>query len=127
MNLINEFNKYFVGVGPNLADKLSAPSKFASYLRSEDSPTGSFFLNPTNCTEVFEIINSFSGSNCEGPAPDRTSPKFYKLGAHPLSIILAEMINDCFQQGYFPACLKIAKVIPIFKEGYLDKVGNPFR
>ena len=122
-DIANALNEYFVAVGPNLADKLP-PSNihFDSYLRNEDSPTGSFYLNPTNSTEILELIDSFSDSNCE--APDKITPKLYKLGAQQLSILLVNMVNKCFLQGYFPACLKIAKVTPIFKDGRFDQLEN---
>ena len=123
VEIANALNKYFVAVGPNLADKLPSSSVFfESYLRSEDSPRDSFCINPTNPQEVLNIINSFSDSNCEDPS--KIAPKLYKLGAQPMSVILTNMINDCFAQGYIPSCLKIAKVIPIFKEGYMDEAGN---
>ena len=123
VEIANVLNGYFVGVGPNLADKLPpSPKSFESYLRSEDSPSGTFCLNPTNPTEIFDIICSFSSSTCEDPC--KISPKIYKLGAQQLSITFNKMINECFLRGYFPACLKIAKVIPIFKEGKKDELGN---
>ena len=34
------------------------------------------------------------------------------------------MINDCFLYGHFPTPLKIAKVIPIFKGGDSEELGN---
>ena len=48
----------------------------------------------------------------------------YKLGAHALSSILPDMINKCFIRGYFPDCLKLAKVTPIFKEGRSEMCCN---
>ena len=123
VEIANVLNNYFVSVGTTLADKLPpSPKSFESYLRSEDSPSGTFYLNPTNSTEIFDVINSFSSSNCEDPV--KISPRLYKLGAQQLSIILTKMINECFLRGHFPACLKNAKVIPIFKDGKLDELGN---
>ena len=123
VEIANVLNRYFVNVGPDLANKLPSPSRtFDSYLKNEDSPLGTFFLNPTNPSETQDVINSFSKSNCDGP--DGTSPKLFKLGAKSLSVILTKMINDCFTHGYFPACLKVAKVIAIFKDGPEDDRGN---
>ena len=59
VEISNALNKYFVAVGPNLADKLSSSSvPFETYLRSEDSPRDTFCINPTNPEEVLNIINS---------------------------------------------------------------------
>ena len=81
-----------------------------------------FFNSATCSTEIFEIIDSFSLSSCEDPAA--ISPKIFKKCATPLSEILAKMINQCFLSGYFPKCLKLAKVIPIFKGGNDEILGN---
>ena len=114
-------NKYFVYVGPKLAEKIPQSQKsFESYLTN--SPVDSFQINPTSTDEVFKIINSYSSSNCEDT--HKISPKLYKLGATALSNILPNMINKCFIKGYFPDCLKLAKVIPIFKEGPTEICSN---
>ena len=121
--IANTLNKYFVDVGPNLADKLSPPTKsFNEYLSPEKSPVESFCINSTNTEEVFKVISSFSSSICEDP--DQICPKIYKLGAKSLSVILPPLINNCFSAGYFPSPLKIGKVIPLFKEGNVEIPGN---
>ena len=120
-DIANILNTYFVNVGPELADKLpQAQKSFESYLTNP--PIDSFQINPTNSDEVFEILNSFSSSNCEDPV--KISPRVYKLGINALSNILPNMINKCFFEGYFPACLKLAKVTPIFKEGSTESCCN---
>ena len=120
-DIANILNTYFVNVGPELADKLpQAQKSFESYLTNP--PIDSFQINPTNSDEVFEILNSFSSSNCEDPV--KISPRVYKLGINALSNILPNMINKCFFEGYFPACLKLAKVTPIFKEGSTESSSN---
>ena len=121
--IANELNKYFVQVGPKLAEKLpQSQTSFDEYLTSASCPLESFVINPTNHVEVYNIINSFSSSNCEDPL--KISPKVYKLCAKPISNILSRMINKCFFRGYFPNCLKKARVIPIFKEGDPADMGN---
>ena len=121
LKIANTLNSYFVNIGPKLAEKLPHSQKsFESYL--SNSPIDSFQINPTNSDEVLKIINSFSSSNCEDPV--KISPKVYKLGANALSKILPNMINRCFIKGYFPDCLKLAKVTPIFKEGSSEHCIN---
>ena len=52
-------NKYFVYVGPKLAEKIPQSQKsFESYLTN--SPVDSFQINPTSTDEVFKIFNSYS-------------------------------------------------------------------
>ena len=33
---------------------------------------------------------------------------------------MTEIFNDCLTSGIYPNCLKIAKIVPIFKEGDID-------
>ena len=121
--IANTLNEYFIHVGPNLAGKL-LPSNisFESYLNDIDSPNSSFYISATCSNEIFDIITSFSSSTCEDPVS--ISPKVFKKCAAPLSVILVNMINQCFLTGYFPKCLKLAKVIPIFKEGNKQVLEN---
>ena len=111
-DIANTLNKYFVSVGPSLAEKLpQSEISFESYLN--DSPINSFNIGPTCPDEVFKVITSFTSSQCEDPY--KISPKVFKLGASALANILPDLINRCFSQGHFPNCLKIARVTPIFK------------
>ena len=121
--MANALNSFFIQVGPILASK-QTPSinSFQSYLHNNPSNPNSFFLSPTCREEILDILQTFSPSNCEDP--DKIPPRLYKLGAPALSPILSEMINKCFSEGYFPRCLKIGKVIPIFKEGDKTERGN---
>ena len=115
-DIAKTLNEYFVNVGPNLAKKLPlSNTAFENYLNENNSPNNSFYLAPTTPKEISDTGSSFSSSMCE--APDLISPKFFKMCAGPLSGILAKLINQCFTNGYFPKCLKLAKVIPIFKGG----------
>ena len=49
---------------------------------------------------------------------------FVKIAAEILSPVLAVLINASFGLGIFPSCLKIAKVVLVFKSGYKSKVTN---
>ena len=46
------------------------------------------------------------------------------MGKEALAIILPPLINKRFLQGYFPDCLKVATVIPIFKGGNTVNRGD---
>ena len=55
-SLADKFNDYFVSIGSNISSKISQPqdASFKDYLPG--NYLGSFFLNPTNCDEVYKII-----------------------------------------------------------------------
>ena len=53
------------------------------------------------------------------------APKILKQVSYNLSPILCKLFNKCISEGYFPKELKIAKVIPLFKnKGNISDIGN---
>ena len=52
--------------------------------------------------------------------PDNLPIRMLKAGLPILSIILSNLINECFLDGIFPQSLKIARVTPLFKGGSKD-------
>lgn len=72
-------------------------------------------MTPVDKTEVFYAIASLKGSKSKD-IYDLDSWVLKQVNEH-VSEILAFLINKCFQEGVFPSCLKIAKVVPVFKNG----------
>ena len=52
------------------------------------------------------------------------SMNFIKLIGNYFAIPLTYVFNKCIKIGYFPNCLKIAKVIVIHKSGKTNIMGN---
>ena len=50
--------------------------------------------------------------------------RFIKYGKSIISPIISDLFNSCVNKGVFPNCLKIAKNIPIYKKGDIDKATN---
>ena len=111
--IVNEFNKYFANVGPDLASKIN-------------TPIGSFrhFLTPTNHTFSFQnitteaikqIISKLKNKSSSGT--DQLSNKLLKLISDYIAEPLKIIINQTFKTGIFPKKLKVAKIIPIYKKG----------
>ena len=55
---------------------------------------------------------------------DKINNLILKACADTVTPHLVKIINLCFQQGIFPDCLKTARVVPIYKDGNQNEVGN---
>jgi len=120
--ICNFLNEYFCTVGRHLADSLPPHTGqlFTEYL---PPPTkSSMFCNPTTPYEVFRIINALNIN--KSPGPDNISPKIIKSVGDVIAEPLSFVYNLSFSCGVVPDALKISKVIPIYKKGERDIVGN---
>ena len=116
------FNNYFSEVGALLADKIesSKENTFKTYMSKRISLT--LFLNPTNPAEVFNVISSLKTSKSGGY--DNISSFFLKSAKKVLVFPLAHLFNCSFKLGIFPGCLKVAKVLPVYKSGEKSELCN---
>ncbi len=73
----------------------------------------SFFLSPTTENEIKTIISNLNSKKAAGM--DNIRPKLIKAYINELANGLAHIANLSFENGDYPDQLKIAKVIPIFK------------
>ena len=113
-DIANGFNKYFVEIGPKLANSIAPlPNKsFTDYLKKPVTKNFTF-MNVTD-KQIVEIIDSLKPKSSCGI--DRISNKLIKTIKHEISKPLALIINQCFTTGVFPEKLKIARVLPIYKK-----------
>lgn len=101
-------NSYFTSLASSLAEKIPiGPNP------KPPSTSHTFSLTPTNETEVTEAIQNLKSKAT--PDLNGISVKILKFCATDLVEKLTEMINYSFETGIFPDELKIAKVIPIYK------------
>jgi len=119
--LVSEsFNKYFVNVGPSLAETIplsdTDPTSFIQH-----SNLSTMFAKPTNETEVRNIIRELK--NC-APGPDGIPSSTIKESADIFIHILTHIINLSLSQGVFPNEMKIAEIKPLFKNGNKLLVNN---
>ena len=97
----------------NLASAVPKPNvPFDCYL---DKPqASSFFLSPTNSTEIESIIVSLSSNKACGSLSISTS--LLKTLKGVLSIALHLLFNCSFSNGLVPDQFKVARVVPIHKK-----------
>ena len=91
--IANTLNDYFINIGPDLARNIEPSIKsYGDYMSGRSS--NSFFLSPTDPSEIITVLKNFSSKKSTGP--DNIPCKILKLGSRSLSPILNDLINECF-------------------------------
>ena len=107
------FNRYFGKIAHDLEDSLPHndldPCNFIDF-----NIPNLFTFEPTTQEEIHSIIKEMKPSKQD---KDSIPIKIFISFAHYFSLILCDLINLCFSTGVFPACLKLAVIIPILKQG----------
>ena len=110
--IANNFNDFFLNVGPNLAKKFSQETDdFYKFLKGRFND--SMFLYDTNCEEIKEVIDKMASKSSCGV--DEISSKVVKRVAPYISIPLCHIFNLTFATGKIPYDLKVALVTPVYK------------
>ena len=79
-------------------------------------------MSPTSPNEIAEICAQLKIKNSSGF--DNITSRVVKQSIYAIIIPLSTVINSSFEQGIFPELLKIAKVIPVYKNGSKDSISN---
>ena len=121
--IANKMNAFFTNIGPNLAKNIIHDNKpdFSSYL-SQPSPSH-FYIEYTDAEKIEAVILGLGNKDSEGI--DGISSKFLKRICEPIAKPLSYIINQSLLSGIFPDRLKIAKVIPLYKDN--DESENDFQ
>lgn len=118
--IANAFNNYFVTIGTNLANKIPATDKDPTdYITT--SVVNSLFLRPVDDMEVKNIITSLKNSSAGW---DGINAKVVKRSCYIYLHLLTYLFNLSLEQGTVPKELKIAKVVPLFKNGNSMLIKN---
>ena len=121
--IANEFNKYFINIGLELANSLDTNGKrpYFSYLGPKARSRFSFRL--IDSSTISKLISSLPTKSSAGP--DGISSIILKEVRDEIAPILTIAINQSLTHGIFPSELKIAKVLPLFKDkGEPTEFGN---
>ena len=112
--IVNSLAKYFSNVGRQFAEKIPSPKKSIDlYLKKLQSNHKSLYLDPRNVTEVKELINMLPLKNSHGH--DNISNIMLKTIGDEIVSPLVMLINQSMSQGQFPTTMKLAEVVPLFK------------
>ena len=121
VEIAKKFNNFFINVGSELRAKIPTSSVTPNhFLKGHYS--NSMFLLPTTTEEVTDINHNLKNSTSVGH--DNISIKLIKSCAAALAPVLAHINNQSLTEGIFPDAMKIAKVVPIFKNGDANNVCN---
>ena len=119
----DDFNLYFSNVGKNLAKDFNSNSGFninlhVHYLSSHN--TNTFYLTPVTNSEICNIIIHTNNKN---------STDIYNINMSLIKQLNTELspislFNKSFNEGVFPDCFNISKVIPLHKNGNKNILDN---
>ena len=116
-------NRFYCDLASNLTKNLTSSSDPLSYL-GNFSISSSFCFFDTDKHEIKEVIREIKNKKSSGD--DEVSAEVLLRLPDGVLDALSTAINESWAQGVFPACLKSALVIPLFKGGD-SKVPSNFR
>ena len=120
-DVANTLNKHFTDVAKKLSDKLkSTNTHFTSYMGRQNK--SSMYLTDITIDEIIEEILKICTKKAMGY--DQIPPKIIKWAPHIFAPILLVVYNKCFELGYYPSSMKVAKVVPIHKKGDKNDFDN---
>ena len=116
----NKMNDFFVNLGPSTVANL--PESKSNYKQFILPLPQSFYNVPATIEELRNIVNALPSKKSAGF--DGLSVKNLKNIIDYIAEPLLQIINKSFSLGIFPDVLKIARVVPIFKEGSTSELIN---
>ena len=108
--IVEQFNKYFTNIGSCLNSNSKRGDDPTQHIKPN---AASFFCAPTDPTEIINIVKSANSSKSSDV--DNIDPYFVQKSILHIANQLAHIFNQSLQTGIVPDKLKIAKVIPLYK------------
>jgi hypothetical protein len=114
------FNTYFSEIGELLDRDVPVSQNSPIEFLGGRNPT-SFFPHPSTAEEVSTIIRLLP---CKGCSHEFIPAYVFKYLLDELSPLISLLFNQSLSLGLFPDCLKVARVVPVFKGGNRLLVNN---
>ena len=115
------FNSYFSNIGPDLASQIHTTNcNFELYIKKAKSEFAAF--QPTNVNNVYQLLSALSSNKATGI--DKISCKIIKIAAPAIADSLTYIFNQAITLSSFPDDWKMARVIPLYKNGHQNIPGN---
>ena len=116
------FCDFYCQVGPGLASRIGRERDGAFLEYMGERVEESLIWSPTTPFEVEELCRSLAPR--KGMGWDGVSPRVIRGVARELSGSLSRLFNCCMRGGFYPACFKVARVVPVFKGGDPTEFSN---
>lgn len=118
----NDLNDYFVNVCNTITSKLVPNQDPLSFLPTSKNIASSFFLEPVEKHELIQTIKDIKNKSSCGT--DGLSVKIFLNLPDIVINTLVLLINESFENGVFPDCLKTAIILPLHKGGDKSSTSN---
>ena len=110
--IANGINNYLSTIGANIASSFNNTGSYSQYLIGNFP--NSFFLAPVDHQDIESIIMSLKNKSC---SIDNLPVAILKQISSIISPVLEYLINFSINSGTFPDCLKVSRVVPLYKGG----------
>ena len=121
LEIANGFNTFFAGIGPKLASEIGTSDiSFETFLANENP--NPFKFSRISEMDIFRICRQLKPKLSSGA--DFISTKLLKEIVPLIITPLHYLINLSLETGFVPKEFKIAKIVPVFKEGDCHDFNN---
>ena len=110
-----DLNNFFINIPEDIVTSLPKANKDALEYLEKHELENAFAFREITFNNIRSIIENLKNSNSKDPY--RINVKIIKVLKNNIIIPLTKLINLCIRRNVFPRCLKIAKVVPVFKRG----------
>ena len=118
--IAEHFNNYFADIAHILNNQIP-PSNISPYSCVTENYLSSAFFYPVTANEVENIITNLKNTSTN---INEIPVKLIKGVGNLISGKIAEMVNASLCSGIFPNCLKLARIVPIYKKGDPMNMSN---
>ncbi len=110
--IANHFCSYYTNVGHEFAAKIpSSKNSAMSYMKGNF--VQSLFFEPVDEDEIKKILQSLKPKKSVGY--DNISAHLLKQLSSEIALPISTIINSSLSSGIVPECMKLAKIVPIYK------------
>ena len=121
--IANEFGKFFSNIGKRYAEKIPAPKHNRKYyLGKIETQLKSIYLEPATMSEVDRLIDKLPNKTSSGY--DNVNNVLLKKLKSELVQPLTTIFNNSLSSGKFPKQMKLAIVVPLYKNKEREIINN---